>query len=86
METTRVNLTALAVALIAGLVILHESQSIVASLAGLALLVALFAFGQDNSRTGGQSFAFAMVCGLAVLSRGSSLMATILSSLVCRAL
>jgi hypothetical protein len=69
METSRVNLTGLAVALAAGLLILHlpESQGILASLAGLTLLVALFAFGQDIARTSAQSLAFALVCGLAAL-------------------
>lgn len=69
METSRVNLAALAVALAAGLLVLHlpESQGIVASLAGLALLVSLLAFGKENGRTGMQSLAFAMVCGLAAL-------------------
>ena len=35
--------------------------------ASLSALVALFAFGQDSSRTGAQSCAFAMTCGLAAL-------------------
>ena len=68
METSRVNLTALAVALIAGLVVLHDSQTpLLASLSGLTLLIALFAFSQEGGRTGIQSFAFALVCGLALL-------------------
>ena len=61
------NLAALAVALIAGLVILHDSQNLLSSLAGLALLITLFAFGQDGARTGIESLAFALVCGLAAL-------------------
>ena len=50
MENSRANLAALAVALVAGLLVLHlsESQGLLASLAGIALLVALFAFGQDS--------------------------------------
>ena len=68
MEISRVNLTALAVALIAGLVVLHDSQPpLLASLSGLTLLIALFAFSHDGARTGIQSFAFALVCGLALL-------------------
>jgi hypothetical protein len=69
MENSRANLAALAVALVAGLLVLHlsESQGLLASLAGIALLIALFAFGQDSSRTGAQSWAFAMTCGLAAL-------------------
>ena len=69
MENSRANLAALAVALVAGLLVLHlsESQGLLASLAGIALLIALFAFGQDSSRTGAQSCAFAMTCGLAAL-------------------
>ncbi len=69
METSRVNLAGLAVALAAGLLILHlpESQGLLASLGGLTLLVALFAFGQDTARTSSQSLAFGMVCGLAAL-------------------
>jgi hypothetical protein len=70
METSRVNLAALAVALVGGLLVLHlpESQGMLASLAGIALLVALFAFGQDGARTGLQSLAFALVAGLAALA------------------
>jgi hypothetical protein len=68
MATSRVNLATLAVALIAGLVILHDSQTPwLGSLAGLTLLVTLFAFGEGSDRTGLQSFAFALVCGLALL-------------------
>ncbi len=69
METSRVNLAALAVALVAGLLVLHlpDSQGIVASLSGLTLLVSLLAFGKENGRTGIQSLSFAMVCGLAAL-------------------
>lgn len=69
METSRVNLAGLAVALAAGLLVLHlpESQGLLASLAGLTLLVALFAFGQDTARTSSQSLAFGLVCGLAAL-------------------
>ncbi len=69
METSRVNLAALAVALVAGLLVLHlpDSQGIVASLAGLTLLVILLAFGKENGRSGLQSLSFAMVCGLAAL-------------------
>ncbi len=70
METSRVNLAALAMALVAVLLVLHlpESQSLLASLVSLALLVALLAFGgQDILRTAPQSLAFAMVCGLAAM-------------------
>jgi hypothetical protein len=67
METSRVNLATLVVALIAGLVVLHDALNLLASVAGLTLLVALFAFDQDGVRTGMQSIAFALVCGLAAL-------------------
>ena len=69
MENSRANLASLAVALVAGLLVLHlsESQGLLASLAGIALLIALFAFGQDSSHTVAQSWAFAMTCGLAAL-------------------
>lgn len=67
METSRVNLAALAVALIAGLVVLHDTQDLITSLAGLTLLVALLAYGRDAAHTALQSFAFALVCGLAAL-------------------
>jgi hypothetical protein len=67
LETSRVNLAALAVALIAGLVILRDSQTLLGSLAGLALLITLFSFGQDGARTGIESLAFALVGGLAAL-------------------
>jgi hypothetical protein len=67
MATSRVNLASLALALVAGLVVLHDSQNLLASLAGLTLLLALFAFDQDSARTGLQSLAFALVCGLALL-------------------
>jgi hypothetical protein len=69
METSRVNLAALAVGLVAGLLVLHlpESQGILASIAGLTLLISLLAFGRESSRTGTQSLGFAMVCGLAAL-------------------
>jgi hypothetical protein len=68
METSRVNLSALALALIAGLIVLHDSQTpLLGSLAGLTLLIVLFAFSQEGARTGFQSFAFALVGGLALL-------------------
>jgi len=67
METSRVNLASLAVALFAGLVALHETQDLLTSLAGLALLMALLAYGRDPARTALQSFAYALVCGLATL-------------------
>ena len=82
MPTSRVNLTALAVALVAGLVVLHETQNLLTSLAGLTLLVALLAFGQDSARTGIQSFAFALVCGLALLCLCSYPLKTLFGPLV----
>ena len=83
MEPSRVNLTALAVALIAGLVVLHDSQTpLLASLSGLTLLVALFAFSQEGGRSGIQSFAFALVCGLALLCTGSYFLKTLIGPLL----
>jgi hypothetical protein len=67
MPTSRVALPTLVVALIAGLVTLHEAPPLLATLAGLALLVGLFAYDQRGARTGAQSLAFALVCGLALL-------------------
>ena len=67
METSRLNLAGLAVALIAGLVIFRDSQNLIGCLAGIVLLVALLAFGQDKNRTGLQSLAYGAVCGLAAL-------------------
>lgn len=65
MENSRVNLGALMLALIAGIVALHVGgSSAFTGLAGLTLLIALFAYGNESARTGLQSFAFALVCGL----------------------
>jgi hypothetical protein len=52
---------------IAALVALHDSQNLVTTLAGLALLVALFAYDERGNRNGSQSLVFAFVCGLALL-------------------
>jgi hypothetical protein len=82
MATSRVNLSTLVVALIAGLVILHETQNILTSVAGLTLLVAIFAFGQDNTRTSTQSFAFALICGLALLCTCSYALKSLFGPLV----
>jgi hypothetical protein len=81
MPTSRVNLAALAVALIAGLVVLHDTQDLITSLSGLTLLVALLAYGRDAARTASQSFAFALVCGLAALCVFSYPLGKVLSSL-----
>jgi len=67
METSRVNLTGLAAALIAGLVIYRDSQNLIGCLAGITLLIALLGFGQDKNHTALQSLAFGAVCGLAAL-------------------
>ena len=67
MATSRINLPSLLVAFIAGLVALRDAQNLLACLAGLALLVALFAYDQRGARTAAQSLAFAFVCGLALL-------------------
>ncbi len=67
MATSRVNSATLVLALIAGLVVLHETQNLFTSLAGLTLLVVLFAFERTGERSGMQSFAFALACGLALL-------------------
>jgi hypothetical protein len=67
MTTSRVSLPALAAIFIAGLVALHDTQNLLACLSGLTLLVALFAYDRRGARTGWQSLAFALVCGLALL-------------------
>jgi hypothetical protein len=67
LATSRVTLPALAVAFIAGLVALHDTQNLLACLSGLTLLVTLFAYDRRGARTGWQSLAFAFVCGLALL-------------------
>jgi hypothetical protein len=67
LATSRVTLPALAVAFIAGLVALHDTQNLLACLSGLTLLLMLFAYDQRGARSGWQSLAFAFVCGLALL-------------------
>ncbi len=67
MENSRVNLTALAVALVAGLVVLHEPLSILSTVAGLALLIMLLAFGSEGGRSSLQSLGYAFALGLAIV-------------------
>lgn len=66
METSRLTLAGLVLALIAGM-LFYDGHGLVHSLAGIALLLALLGFGQDSARTPLQSLAFALPCGLATL-------------------
>ena len=49
MSSSRVNLIGLATALIAGLVDFSLPQTLLSSVAGLTLLVALFAYDEDRA-------------------------------------
>jgi hypothetical protein len=67
MATSRVSLPALVVTFIAALVALQNTQNFFGCMAGLTLLVTLFAYDRRGARTGWQSLAFAFVAGLALM-------------------
>jgi len=66
MATSRIHLFALLAAFIAALMALSSLKGLLLCLAGLTILIALFAYDQRGARSGGQSLAFAFVCGLAL--------------------
>jgi hypothetical protein len=81
MATSRTHLFDLMAAFIAVLMAVFSLKDLMLSLAGLTILVALFAYDQRGNRSGLQSLAFAFVCGLALYEIVSYPLRVVLPSL-----